>query len=88
MNSIIGYIFAALGLGVLLTATKIFAALSKIFEVKMPMIIIGGVGLILIGIIMLMNPSSKKGKINQAAEEVPIYEGEGKHRKIVGYRKG
>lgn len=87
MNSIIGYIFAAFGLGILLAATKISAALSKVFEIKMPIIVIAGVGLILIGIIMLMNPSSKKGKVSQATEEVPIYEGEGKHRKIVGYRK-
>ncbi len=87
MKSIIGYIFAAAGLAVLLTATKIYSALSGVFDIKMPMVIIGGVGLILIGIIMLMNSSSKRGKVSQAEEEVPIYEGEGKNRKIVGYRK-
>ena len=88
MNSIIGYLFAAAGLAVLLAANKIFTVLSTVFQIKMPMIVIAGIGLILIGVIILMNPSEKKNKISQAAEEVPIYEGEGKHRKIVGYRKG
>jgi hypothetical protein len=51
------------------------------------MIIIAGVGLILIGIFMLMNPSQRQQKVVHAKEEVPIYEGEGKNRRIVGYRK-
>jgi small neutral amino acid transporter SnatA (MarC family) len=87
MNSIIGYILAAAGLGVLLTAKSIYSTLSNVFEVKMPMIIIAGVGLILIGIFMLMNPSQRQQKVVHAKEEVPIYEGEGKNRRIVGYRK-
>jgi hypothetical protein len=87
MNSIIGYILSAIGLGVVLTSEKIVLFLAKYFQIKLAIIIAAGIALILLGIIILMNPSNNKGKISQASEEVPIYEGEGKHRKIVGYRK-
>lgn len=88
MNSIIGYIFSAIGLVTLLASDKIITFLSKYAQVKLPFVVIAGVALILIGIFILMNPSKKSNHIGQAAEEVPIYSGEGKNRRIVGYRKG
>ena len=88
MKTIIGYILSAAGLALILTSTKIFSLISPLIPgIKLPFIIMGGAGLILIGIIILMNPSEKRSSVSQSSEEVPIYVGEGKHRRIVGYRK-
>lgn len=87
MNSIIGYILSGVGLAVIVASQKITTFISKFITVKLPIIIIAGAGLILAGIIILMNSSRENNRVNQAAEEVPIYQGEGKNRKIVGYRK-
>jgi hypothetical protein len=45
-----------------------------------------GVVMIIAGVVISLM-DSKGGKAKQAKEEVPIYEGVGKNRKIVGYRK-
>jgi predicted phage tail protein len=87
MKSIISYILSIVGLLIILGSTKIFEIVSKYSTVKLPMIIILGAGFILIGIVTLLNPSEKRTKVTQSSEEVPIYIGEGKNRKIVGYRK-
>lgn len=88
MNSIIGYVISGAGLIILLGASKIQEILSNIIEIKLPLIIIAGIGLIIAGIIFLINPQKQsKNKPTLSKEEVPIYQGEGKNRKIVAYRK-
>jgi hypothetical protein len=37
-------------------------------------------------LIVLGGGSSKGGKVKHVSEEVPIYKGEGKKRRIVGYK--
>jgi hypothetical protein len=50
--------------------------------------ILGGFVLIAGGIaLVLSGESSSKYNVKHAAEQVPIYEGEGKKRRIVGYQK-
>lgn len=88
MKSFVGYIFAGIGLIVLLATNQIYSLLSKVIStIKLPMIIVFGVALIILGIFILINPTKKQITISQSKEEVPIYSGEGKNRKIVAYRK-
>jgi len=87
-TKIIGYILSVAGLGIIALSNQIIklpilAASSK----AMVYTIMAGVVLIAGGIALVMSEGSSS-KIKQAAEEVPIYEGTGKNRKIVGYQKG
>lgn len=85
MNKIIGYIIAAAGVVVIaLTMLNILA----IPGLKTPYLIIAGVALVIVGITLTFSSGSSSRKVNQAEEEVPIYAGEGKKRKIVGYQRG
>ena len=51
---------------------------------------VAGIGLALVGIGVLISLKGEKGrkKGKSGEDEVPIYEGVGKKRRIVGYRKG
>lgn len=88
---IVGYVLSVLGLIVIALSNQI-AKLS--FLTNMPKsliyILLTGIILILVGIAVIMGfskSSSSSGNIKHATEEVPIYEGVGKKRVIVGYRK-
>lgn len=92
MKTLIGYILSGVGIIALaLSEEKVKAAISIKFLQAIPSNVIWVIGGIFIaaGIITLMlsNSSGSSSNVKQAKEEVPIYEGEGKHRKIVGYRK-
>ena len=81
MGKLLGYIVALIGLIVI--AVSFFTAKIKLpFTLPNPsMLIIGGIVIIVVGIILAL------GKSERQLEEVPIYEGEGKKRKIVGYKR-
>jgi len=85
-TKIIGYVLALLGLVVIAFSNKIAALKYLAFLGAKALVytIVGGVALVAVGIVLVL---SEGKKIKHAAEEVPIYEGEGKHRKIVGYRR-
>jgi hypothetical protein len=84
---LIGYGLSIAGLVVVAFSSKISQLPFLASNTKALLYVtMGGIALIAIGIALaLTGPSSSK--IKQAAEEVPIYEGTGKHRKIVGYQK-
>jgi len=77
--SVIGIIVLALSYPVVRTAAKVPA-----LGIADSILMIIGVVIVLAGVVFAFNPSSSSAK---QAEEVPIYEGEGKNRRIVGYRK-
>ena len=83
MAKIIGYILAILGLAIIALSSKI----QTLAHIKLSYIILAGIALIVGGIAFLLDFSSSSSKVKQALEEVTIYEGEGKNRKIVGYKK-
>jgi uncharacterized membrane protein len=90
-TKIIGYILALAGL-VVIALSKLILNLSFISKLgaksNLYINIAGGILVILGIVLIMMDPSSNSSsKIKHASEEVPIYEGEGKKRKIVGYRK-
>lgn len=87
MNSVVGYVISIVGLGVLLAYSKISEFIARYVAIKDLYIIVVGVVLVTAGVIVLMGSSGSSSRVSQSHEEVPIYEGVGKHRKIVGYRK-
>lgn len=89
MRKEVGYIFCILGLVVLVLSSGIIKVNIKFLSSTNPYYIMGtGIGLVAIGAILVMSKQEKKKtKESQSEEEVPIYEGTGKKRKIVGYRR-
>lgn len=83
----LGYVFAGAGIAVIALSVKIQSSLSTLFPVKMPFVIMAGVALVLLGVILLMNNGSSGQSVKHIAEEVPIYSGEGKNKRIIGYKK-
>ena len=88
-NSIIGYSAAGVGLAIIAFSSKISPLLSFLGTKSMIYTIMAGIVLVAGGVAFVLTDSgfSKSSKIKHAAEEVPIYEGEGKKRRIVGYKK-
>ena len=82
MAKIVGYILALIGVAVIILSSKISTAYPSL---KSWYVIAGGVVLAIVGIAFLMQKGSSR-KVKHAEEEVPIYQGEGKKRRIVGYR--
>jgi len=85
LTKILGGISALLGAGVILASKgKLHDSLPIIKTLSTNNILIIGAALVLLGIGLLM---VRTGGIKQSGEEVPIYEGYGKKRKIVGYQR-
>lgn len=91
MNAILGYILSGLGIiSIALSSdkTRVIVPIEFIKNMPSKSFIIAGVVLVAIGVvIMFMSNKASSSNVKQASEEVPIYEGEGKHRKIIGYKK-
>ena len=87
---ILGYVLGLVGIGVLVAGLNFKTGLTALgFTLKQPYIIIAGAVLIIAGLFFLFQGGSRKSskRVTQSEEEVPIYEGEGKKRKIVGYQR-
>ncbi|MEK6927990.1 MAG: hypothetical protein AABX11_06170 [Nanoarchaeota archaeon] len=85
-KKIIGYILAGVGLLIIILATPAARAMLGLSFLDAYGKIQTALGLacIVAGAVLLVNPVSRSSK---QEEEVPIYEGHGKERKIVAYRK-
>lgn len=77
---LVGFLFIAIGVG-----SKVLAGFSSLPQIPPIISNILGIALVITGIYFSWNSSTDD--VKHASAEVPIYEGEGKHRKIVGYRK-
>lgn len=78
MAKLTGYIVALVGL--IAIGISFFSSQLKI-PFNPSFLIIGGIIIVVIGIILAI------GKTEKQLEEVPIYEGKGKERKVVGYQR-
>ena len=87
MKKVVGYVISVAGLAIMALSFGLFKLDWPIFDTVNPTIItaVGVVGIVVGIIISLTDKGIKRGK--QASEEVPIYEGSGKGRKIVGYQR-
>jgi len=87
MKKMVGYVVSIVGLVVMSLGFNIINFKITLLEGVSANIIAGaGIGLIIIGVVLSLKGSGGR-RSKQAKEEVPIYEGVGKKRKIVGYRK-
>ena len=85
MNKVIGYVVAVVGIVVMALGSGFFGEVD-LFGVGSLYVSGAGVGLVVIGVVLTL--IFGKGRGRQKSEEVPIYEGVGKSRKIVGYQRG
>ena len=79
MAKIVGWILMLLGLALIVLGVLKMKIVSFLNPLLLDVV---GIILILIGFLFLKQRVEKQEK-----EEVPIYEGEGKKRRIVGYRR-
>ena len=85
MKKVVGYLISGVGilflfLGVFKLNVPILTSYSAYFDLV-------GIVLVFVGVIFLAGNKRKTKKEKQSEEEVPIYQGTGKKRKIVGYRR-
>lgn len=85
-TKIIGYALSIAGLAVVALNNPISKLLSFLGTKALTYTLVGGIILVVVGIALALSEGSS-GNVKQAEEEVPIYEGEGKKRKIVGYQR-
>jgi hypothetical protein len=84
---ILGYVLAIAGLGVIALSNQI-AKMPFLASNPKAMLYSSMAGVVLVAVgIGLSFSGSKASTIKHASEEVPIYQGTGKNRKIVGYQK-
>lgn len=84
MNKVVGYVFAVVGLVAIVMGSGFFGEVDLIGITSLQISIVGVV-LVVIGVALSL--VGGRGRSRQKSEEVPIYEGVGKKRRIVGYRK-
>ena len=88
MKRVVGYVVSIVGIVVMAFGFNMFKLDVAILEGVSSNYVVGvGIVIVVVGVVLSMM-DSRGGKARQAKEEVPIYEGVGKNRKIVGYRKG
>jgi len=85
MKKVIGYGISVVGLVVMALGFNIFPLKIPFLEGVASNYISGaGIVLIIVGVVLVAKMGSGKKK---KSEEVPIYEGKGKNRKVVGYQR-
>lgn len=90
MKKVVGYAISIAGIVVMMFGFGMINFESKFLSGFGSNIIIGvGIGAIVVGVVISLNSadSGKRKKGRSGLDEVPIYEGVGKKRRIVGYRK-
>ena len=86
MNKVLGYVIAIIGVLLIALSTAFTQFISKIFflqGIKQVYILAAGIVLVVIGIFFVL----MSGSAAKQPKEVPIYEGEGKKRRVVGYKR-
>jgi len=88
MKSMIGYTVAIVGIAVMALGFGIIPIKIALFDGISGNIISGaGIVLIIIGVAFAMLGEKIGGRKKDNFTEVPIYEGKGKDRRIVGYQR-
>jgi len=87
MKKLVGYVISVIGIAIMALGFGIFGIDLETVKPYDNYISAVGIVVIIAGVLISLKSGSSSGKIDQKKEEVPIYEGVGKKRKIVGYRK-
>ena len=87
MNKLLSYGISVVGILIILLGINVEKLTFMPDFIKPVYVLALGVILVAVGIFFVMNESRRSSSIKHAAEEVPIYEGVGKKRRIIGYRK-
>ena len=89
MKKVVGYAVSVVGLVVMALGFNIINLDIELLKGVSSNVIAGaGIAIIIVGVVLSMKGTGWRRRVEQASEEVPIYRGVGKNRKIVGYRKG
>jgi membrane-bound ClpP family serine protease len=83
MKKVIGYAVSIVGIAVMALGFGLINIDLKPLGIPANYIAVAGIITIIIGVVLAL----KNGQSKNSKDEVPIYEGTGKKRKIVGYRK-
>lgn len=91
MKKVVAYAISIAGIVIMMVGFGTLSLSNPIFDIIDPKyIVVVGIAAIIVGIFFAMDSSKKKSKKKShptGHDEIPIYEGTGKDRKIVGYRK-
>lgn len=90
VKKMVGYVVSIVGIGIMAVGLKVIPLNLKILEGVASNYVVGaGIGLIVLGVVLALNKKGRKvSKIKGGEDEIPIYEGVGKTRRVVGYRTG
>jgi hypothetical protein len=86
---IVGYALSLGGIAALAVSSPKFTSTIPILS-KLPektLLVVGGLLVVAGVVVLMMAGKGSSSKVKHAQPEVPIYEGTGKNRKIVGYQK-
>ena len=86
MNKVLGYVIAVIGIVLIALSTAFTQVISKscvLHGIKQIYILAAGIVFVVIGIFFVLSSDSSV----KQPREVPIYEGEGKKRKVIGYKR-
>ena len=85
----VGYVVSVLGIGIMAVGFNVIPLKWEILNI-IPAKYVGGVGMVLVGIgvLIALMDKGKGQKVGSGKDEIPIYEGVGRSRRVVGYRKG
>ena len=87
MKAVIGYLLAGLGLlGLALNSVAGREVVGFLDGVSSSAVLLPAAVLLVLGIIIMIMTGKGGKKIKHITDEVPIYRGEGRKRKIVGYK--
>ena len=89
MKKVIGYAISIIGIGFMAIGFEMIPlGLEVLNGVAKNYIAWAGAFLVALGVVLsLMDKSSKGSSSKSGEDEVPIYEGVGKKRRVVGYRR-
>jgi hypothetical protein len=90
MKKVVGYVVSILGISVMALGFGMVPIEIKVLNgVTGNVVASVGVGLVLIGVFLSRNKNEgeEKKKVKSGENEIPIYEGVGKKRRVVGYRR-
>lgn len=92
MKKVLAYAISIAGIFTMIVGFGTSGLSNPIFNIfEQKYIVVAGIATVIVGVFFALDSSKKKSKKKSnhstGEDEIPIYEGTGKDRKVVGYRK-